>query len=102
MIKSVVALIVIGVVFTSCGEPKQDRIQRLVDDKLHTERLRLEAKCRKQLLSDAIAKVDSIIIEKALRDTSARIIRPIRPDVPSLQIPDIDTLGIKPLVGEGE
>jgi len=98
MRKAVVIAITAGVfVFSSCGEPKLDRVKRLVAVKVETERQKLENKCRLELIEKAIAEVDSIIIQKALQDTSAMMIRPVRPDVPSLEIPDIDTLGIKPL-----
>lgn len=87
---------------TACGEPKADRIKRLVDAKVEKERLRLEAQCRSELLAKANEQVDSVIIARALQDTSARLIRPVRPDVPNLEIPDIDTLGIKPLFEKKE
>ena len=95
-------LLTIGMLLTSCGEPKEDRVQRLVDEKLSLEKIRLEAICRKELIAKAITEVDSMIIERALRDTSTMFIRPTRPDVPNLEIPDIDTLGIKPLFGGKE
>lgn len=95
-------LLTVGFVLSSCGEPKMDRVQRLVADKVKIERARLEAICRNELITKAIEQVDSIIIERALRDTSAIFIRPVRPDVPNLNIPDIDTLGIKPLFGNEE
>ncbi len=94
-------LLVAGFMLISCGEPRMDRIQRLVDDKVRIERLRLESICRNGLIKNAIEQVDSIIIERALRDTSSIFIRPIRPNVPNLEIPDIDTLGIKPLFEKG-
>lgn len=85
------------IIISSCGEPRQERIQRLVDKRLHTERLRLEEICRNQIIDQASSDVDSVIIVKALSDTSNVIVRPVRPAVPNLTIPDIDTLGIKPL-----
>jgi len=97
----ITCLLTIGFLLSSCGEPKQERIERLVADKVKVERMRLEAICRKELITKAIEVVDSIIIERALRDTSSLFNRPIRPNVPNLDIPDIDTLGIKPLFGGG-
>lgn len=85
------------VCLSACGEPKQERIQRLLDERLRIERLRLEKKCRIELITKASAAVDSFIIERALSDTTHNYIRPMKPDVPNLEIPDIDTLGIKPL-----
>lgn len=90
-------LVVIVIMAISCGESKVDRIKRLVDVKVEKERLRLESDCRSELLAKALEQVDSVIIARALQDTSVRLVRPIRPDVPSLAIPDIDTLGVKPL-----
>lgn len=90
-------LVGMALLMSACGEPEEDRIQRLVDAKVELERKRLEAGCRAELIAKANEKVDSVIIARALQDTSARLIRPIRPDVPNLEIPDIDTLGIKPL-----
>ena len=102
MIRSILAIMIIVFGVAGCGEPRGERIQRLVDDKLRIEQLRLVAECRKGLLDQAIAEVDSIIIERALRDTTNRMVRPTRPDVPNLEIPDIDTLGIKPLFEKEE
>jgi len=76
-----------------------DRIYRLLDVKLEAERARLEAICRQGLIEQAIEQVDSTIIQNALRDTSSMFKRPVQPDVPSLEIPELDSLGVKPLFG---
>ena len=89
--------LIVFVLLQGCGEPAQERIQRLLDDRIRLEQLRLEAECRRRLITEASAAVDSLIIERALSDTTSNYIRPPRPDVPNLVIPDIDTLGIQPL-----
>lgn len=83
--------------WTSCGEPELDRIDRIVTAKLEESRAKYERLCIQELIKNASEAVDSFIIAKALSDTTNIIVKPSRPDVPSLEIPDLDTLGIQPL-----
>jgi len=46
-------IVLMALFITACGEPKADRIKRLVDAKVEKERLRLEAQCRSELLAKA-------------------------------------------------
>ena len=41
MIKLILISIILALSFTSCGESKKDRIQRLVNERLNGERLKL-------------------------------------------------------------
>lgn len=90
-------VVILSLVAVSCGEPELDRIKRIISARLDIEQKKLERECLQDLLNKANEAVDSLIIARALSDTTDVIIKPTRPDVPSLEIPDIDTLGIQPL-----
>ncbi|MBT8221317.1 MAG: hypothetical protein KJP00_15935 [Bacteroidia bacterium] len=83
--------------FYSCGESKKDRIQRLVWEKLEEEQIRLKEQCRIELIGQANQAVDSVIISMAIADTTIRIERPTKPDIPQVELEINETINPNPL-----
>ncbi len=74
-------------------------IQYHVDQKLHKIRVEKAKDCRRKILEDAQAHIDSIIIEELeidLLDSIVEVDRPFRAERPAY-IRDRDTSKVKPL-----
>ena len=84
--------------FCACSNKKERLVQQAVAQQVSDFRKKEKAKCRVELLEEAGAIVDSLLLHEALAEVqdSLKRLLPFKPIAP-LAIPPIDSLMIKPI-----
>ena len=90
------AWIFIIVLFSSCGPSAEERVDAILQMRIDAYKAKKVKTCDQELLSRANEVADSMIIAQAFQDTTAKYVRPIRPEIDSIVLPDREK-SVKPL-----